>query len=365
MNPKPAPSRAPARLPARSSGAVLALGTALLVTVALLVLGSPSPLRALRAFFWGPFSNRYYFGNMLDTAGLLLIAGLGVSAAFRAGVFNLGGDGQIYICALVSAIVCLAIPGAPAIIGILAATSAAILTGMLLGGLAGLFKYLWDTDELITSFLMSAALVPTVSYLISGPLRNPQSNLLTTVRIAEQFRLLRLLPPSNLNASLFAALLLAPIAFFFLYYTVRGYELRITGLNREFARYGGIAVGAYTIFPMAVSGGLHGLTGAFAVLGTHHAAIGGFTIGLGWNAIAVALIGRNHPLLIIPAALVFAYLEAGSKAAMLHTEFSFELGTIIQAVIFFMITARVVLPQIRRANGEGSTVQTPRTEAGR
>lgn len=365
MTRKQKTSRAPARLPARSSGTILALSTAVVVTVVLLVVGSPSPLRALRAFFWGPFSNRYYFGNMFDTAGLLLVAGLGVSAAFRAGVFNLGGDGQIYICALVTAVVCLAIPEAPAFVGIITAAAAAVLTGMVLGGLAGLFKYLWDTDELITSFLMSAALVPSVSYLIVGPLRNPQSNLLTTVRIAEQFRLLRILPPSDLNVSLLFALLLAPVAFFFLYYTLRGYELRITGLNREFARYGGIAVGAYTVFPMAASGGLHGLTGAFAVLGTHHAAIQGFTIGLGWNAIAVALIGRNHPLLIIPAALVFAYLEAGSKAAMLHTEFSFELGTIIQAVIFFMITARVVLPQMRRGGRRKPAAEIPLTEAGR
>ncbi|TVQ37815.1 MAG: ABC transporter permease [Spirochaetaceae bacterium] len=345
MAEKPAASRTPVR--SRTPGTVIALLAALLVTVVLLVAGSPSPLRALRAFFGGPFSNIYYLGNMLDGAGLLLIAGLGVGLAFRAGVFNLGGDGQIYISGLVAAIVCLAIPEAPAAAGIVLATGSAVLVGALLAGVCGLFKYLWDTDELITSFLISAALVPTVSFLIAGPLRNQQSNLLTTVRIAERFRLLRILPPSNLNLALFAALLLAPAAYFLLYHTVRGYELRITGLNREFARYGGIAVGAYTVVPMAISGGLHGLTGAFAVLGTHHAAIEGFTFGLGWNAIAVALIGRNHPLLLVPAALVFAYMEAGSKAAMLHTEFSFELASIIQAVIFFMITAQVALPRLR------------------
>ncbi len=345
MAEKPAASRAPLR--AQTPETVVALLAALLVTVLLLVFGSPNPARALRAFFLGPFSNRYYFGNMLDGAGLLLIAGLGVSAAFRAGVFNLGGDGQIYIAGLVAAVVCLALPQAPAVFGIVLALVAAVAVGMLLAGVCGLFKYLWGTDELITSFLISAAIVPSVSYLIVGPLRNQQSNLLTTERIAEQFRLLRLLPPSNLNLALLFALLLAPLAHFLLYHTVRGYELRITGLNREFARYGGIAIGAYTAVPMAISGGLHGLSGAFAVLGTHHAAIQGFTIGLGWNAIAVALIGRNHPLLIIPAALVFAYMEAGAKAAMLHTEFSFELGAIIQAVIFFMITAHVALPRLR------------------
>ena len=123
--------------------------------------------------------------------------------------------------------------------------------------------------------------------------------------------------------------------------------MRITGLNREFARYGGIAIAGYTVLPMAASGGLHGLAGAFFVLGTHHAAIEGFTAGLGWNGIAVALIGRNHPLLIVPAALVFAFLESGARVASLQTEFTFELGAIIQAVIFFMITAQIVLPRLR------------------
>ncbi|TVR01985.1 MAG: ABC transporter permease [Spirochaetaceae bacterium] len=347
-------SEQPMTAPRRAAGTLVAVSAAILVTVILLAIGSPNPARALTSFFLGPFSNRFFFGNMIDTFGLLILVGLGVCAAFRAGVFNLGGEGQVYIAALTTAVVALSMPTAPAPIGILAATGAAVLVAALLAGLSGLFRWAWGTDELITSFLISAALVPTVNFLIVGPLRNPDSNLMTTVRVAEQFRFLRLLPPSTLNVSVGAAVLLAVLAHGFLFSTLRGYELRMTGLNREFARYGGVAVGAYTVLPMAVSGGFHGLAGAFFVLGTHHAAIEGFTAGLGWNGIAVALIGRNHPLLIIPAALVFAYLEAGSRVAGLQTEFTFELAAIIQAVIFFLITAEIVLPKLRRAHRERS-----------
>ena len=333
--------------PRRAGGTLIAVSAAIIVTVLLLALASPNPARALTSFFWGPFSNRFFFGNMLDTFGLLILAGLGVCAAFRAGVFNLGGEGQVYIAALTAAMVALSMPDAPAVVGIVLATAAAVVVAGILAGTSGLFRWIWGTDELITSFLISAALVPTVNYLIVGPLRNPESNLMTTVRVSEQFRFLRLLPPSTLNVSLIAAILLALLAHGFLFSTLRGYELRMTGLNREFARYGGVAVGAYTVLPMAASGGFHGLAGAFFVLGTHHAAIEGFTAGLGWNGIAVALIGRNHPLLIIPAALVFAYLEAGARVAGLQTEFTFELAAIIQAVIFFLITAEIVLPRLR------------------
>jgi simple sugar transport system permease protein len=85
------------------------------------------------------------------------------------------------------------------------------------------------------------------------------------------------------------------------------------------------------------------LTGGLVVLGTYHATISGFTGGLGWNAIAVALIARLHPLAAIASALVFSYLEAGAKASVLHTTFTFELGTIIQAVIFLFVTASIVI----------------------
>ena len=324
----------------------IALSAAVIATVVLLIIGSDRPTAALTAFFLGPFSNPYYFGNMLAEAGLLVLTGLGVCLAFRAGVFNLGGEGQTYAAATASAAVVLVMPAAPGGVGIAAAFLVGIAIGGTLGAFSGVFKWLTDTDELITSFLISAAAIPIVDYLIIGPWNDPASNLLTTRRVAEQFRLLRILPPSYLHVGVFGAIALSVFMLFYLFRTVSGYELRLCGLNRDFARYGGVPVGMYIVGPMAASGAFHGLAGTTAVLGIHHAALVGFTGGLGWNGIAVALIARTHPLGVIPAALVFAYLNAGAKAAMLHTTFTFELGTIIQAVIFFLITATNIGPQL-------------------
>ena len=116
--------------------------------------------------------------------------------------------------------------------------------------------------------------------------------------------------------------------------------MRISGLNRRFAEYGGIAVKKHYILPMIISGAMYGAAGSFAALGNFHMGIRGFTQGFGWNGIAVALIAGNNPAFVIPGALIFAYLDAGTQLAMIHSDLSFEFSNLIRAVIFFLITAK-------------------------
>ncbi|TFH05813.1 MAG: ABC transporter permease, partial [Spirochaetales bacterium] len=317
--------------------------------VVLLVAGSETPARALKAFFLAPLQNKYYLGNMLNSMTTLLIAGLGIVVAFRSGLYNLGGEGQIYVSAFVVTVLGLAMPDLPASIGIPVLILAGALSGGLMAGLSGLLRRLWKTPEIITSFLLSAAMVPVIDYLVTGPANDPARNLNATRTLPAQFWLSGMLQPSQLNTGLILALLLAGILFLLMFSTVWGYELRLFGLNERFAEYAGIPPGRYAIGSLAVSGALHGITGAVMILGTYHATISGFTGGVGWNAIAVALVARLHPLGAIPAALLFAYLEAGAKASMLHTEFTIELGTIIQGVVFLFVTASIVRPRIRRS----------------
>ncbi len=310
----------------------------LLLSLLLISLFSADPGESVSQFFFGPFLSPYQFGNMLNTASVLMWTGLGISMAFRAGTFNLGGEGQIYAGALGATLFCLAFPALPGPLGILGAFLTALFLGGLLAAISGLFRRLWGVDELITSFLFSSAIIPVIHYLIAGPLRDPRGFLLSTEKIAGHFRLPLLLLPSKLNISLFFALVAAGLAALWLFSSVKGYELRLCGRNREFARYGGILTGAYILWPMALSGALHGIGGASLVLGTQYMSIQGFTAGFGWNGIAVALIARNNPILVIPSALVFGYLDAAVDTAMLHTDFSFELSWIILAVVFIFIT---------------------------
>ena len=320
--------------------AIAAFATVLVV----IGLTAASPAETFATFMFGPFSNRYALGNFLSMASMLGLTGAGVVIAFRSGVFNLGGEGQVYSAALMTTVLftMTPLPTVPAVI--LAAS-----IPMVIAGLSGWLFHKTGADELITSFLFSAALVPVIDYLIVGPLRDQTSSLLATPAVPESARLMRLLPPSTLSVGLFWTLVTVTLLWFVLHWTLLGYELRIVGYNRRLARYAGIPVGWYTTLPMALSGFLHGLAGVILVLGVHHRSIVGFSGGLGWNGIAVALIARNRPGLIVPAALFFAYLSAGARAAVLQNQTTWELGSLIQGVVFLFVTADLLKRHRRRS----------------
>ena len=329
-------------------GVLLVLGASLLFAAALIFLLSSEPLPAVKYFFTGPFLSRYFFGNMLDAAVPLIFTGLGISLAFKASLFNLGGEGQIYMGALVTTVVCLALPEFNGLAGGLTALAAGSLAAGLLAALSGYLKVKWNVDSMISSFLLSSAVVYGVNFFITGYFKDPSSSLLSTPLIDSRYFLPHLMNPSTLSTSIFFALGGAVIIYFLLYRTRWGYEMTMCGLNPEFARYGGVNVSSYVTMPFFLSGLMHGLGGGFAVLGTYHMSIKGFTSGMGWGGIAVALIAKNNPLGVIPAALFFAYLNAGSKAAMLHTDVTFEVAAVVEAFVFFFITSEVIFSFIRR-----------------
>lgn len=330
------------RVLGRLTGTVLTLAIVLLLTVIILLIFSPDIEASLYYFFLGPFSNRLAVGNMLNAFTLLTFSGLAISIAFRADVFNLGGEGQIYAGALSATILLLRFPQLGTVGGLLLGSSAAMVAGGLIASLSGVLKNRWNVDELISSFLLSNGIIHIIDYLITGPLADKNSYLLTTGTIEEEYHLLKFLVPSNLNISLFGALSVALLLFFLLFYTKQGYELRICGMNREFARYGGLNTAFYTTIPLFISGALMGLAGSSAVMGVHHSTIKGFYSGIGWNGIAVALIAGTNPLAVIPSAFIFAYLNQAADTAMLKADFPFELGGLIQAVVFLLISSRIL-----------------------
>ncbi len=253
----------------------------------------------------------------------------------------------MYSGALASTVVCLAFPhGNGYAVGLAAVAAGAALSGAI-AGLSGWVRMKWNADEMISSFLLSAAVVLVVNYFITGPLDDPNNNLLQTYAIGAQYGLARVFPPSRLNVSAVFALLAAALVYLFMFKASAGYEMRLCGLNREFARYGGINVKGYLVLPMILSGALHGLAGSLAVLGTYGTLIKGFSAGMGWNGIAVALIARNNPLGVIPAAALFAYLDAGARSAMLYSDVTSEIAVIAQSFIFYLVTAQALYGFLR------------------
>lgn len=343
-------------LAASAFGLAVTLVVSFILTIALLFILSKDPGKTIYYFFVGPFMNIYYFGNMLNDAVPVVFAGLGIIIAFKSSMFNLGGDGQIYAGTLVVTAVCVALPNTNGYLGGVLSIAAAMAVAGILAGISGFLKMKWGTNELISSFMISGATVLIVNYFVTGPMDDPVNSLLATCKVGDQYCLMRILRPSKLNFSAGLAILTTGVVYFFMYHTRWGYEMRMSGQNREFARYGGINISSYMVLAMVLSGALQGLAGGMVVLGTHHMVLKEFTLGVGWKGIAVALVARNHPLGAIPAAILFAYLAAGANAATLHSDVTYEISAIVQSIIFYLVTAQAFYAFINRRKKEKNAV---------
>jgi simple sugar transport system permease protein len=311
------------------------LGAALLIPVAFILFVSDKPAETLKVFFIGPWSNPWFLGNTLDSMALLLTASLGAVVAFRGGCFNLGGEGQIYLGGCAAAAVLLWALPIPGPLLLFFAALAAAAAGGAMGGISGLFRKQLGANELITSFLIATAIRAPANYIVSV-LHDPEENLLATKKIAGERLLLKILPPSALSVSIIIAVFLVILFYLFLHRTTLGYRFRISGAAPDLALFSGIAAEKRFFPAMAVSGGLSGIAGFFAVAGTYGICYQEFPAGLGWNAIAMALIAGNEPLLLFPAVFVFSALKAGSDAAMLQAGFGFETAAFIQAAVLLL-----------------------------
>jgi len=320
---------------------LIIFAVSLLLIVLLVLIFSDTPLKTLFFFLIGPCINLFSFGNMLNAATPLIIGALAVTIAMKAGSLNLGGEGQVYFGAFITTITALALSHLGATGAIIAVILGSLCSGVL-GAFCGFCKAKWNTNELITTFLLSCAVIPIVNYLITGPFMDPQTSLLSTRKITENMRLPLILKPSNLSAGFLIALAFAPVIHFFLRKSKMGYEFRMAGINELFARYTGINTKLNTVVSMGLSGFLYGFAGGIAVLGTYHAAIKEFSAGLGWSGLTVALIAGFSPLMAIPCAVFLAWINSGARIAMQNTGLTYEISLIVQSVIFLLSTSLLI-----------------------
>lgn len=293
-------------------------------------------IRAVFDFFISPFSSVFFFGSMLSSMSLLLIGSLGASSALISGNFNLGGEGQVYLGGLITAII---LSSLDVFFAPLIAILFVLIASALLSFIPIMLKIYRGASELLTSFLLSAALIPLIDWLIAIPLRNKSQNLLATKPILKRFEMMQILPPSSLSLAFFFSIIIALIAWRILYRTKEGELFRISGKAEEFALYAGFKTKRYNIIAMSLSGAFHGLVGYLAVVSIHHTCHSGFYLGLGWNALSVALIAKSHPLLLILSSFVLSYLYSASDYAVLFYSMPFNASFLIQGIVLFAIAA--------------------------
>ena len=280
----------------------------------------------------------FFIGTVLNLASLYMIAGVGCGILKRCGEYNLGGEGQIYFSGFFCAILLQHFQNFPPFL----AVSLCLIICFILTSLITLFsaflKDKFNADFLFTSFIISSAIIPLINGLITGKFRGTTGNLLATEFIKESFRFTQILPPSKLNISFFAIILIPIIAGLFLFRTKLGREICLCGVSKEFALYAGINQKKTFYIASLLSGGFHGICGVIAICGTYYTCHLGFHASLGWNALSACLIAFANPFLIIPSSIFLALIITSANNFALYNNFNFDMSGIIQAVIMFVIS---------------------------
>jgi general nucleoside transport system permease protein len=278
-----------------------------------------------------------------------IFAGLAVALGFRAGLFNIGVEGQLFIGAIFAAYVGYAVTGLPAIIHIPLALLAGVVGGGLWGFIPGWLKAKTGGHEVINTIMMNFIAFRLSDWLLSGPMMRPDSFNPVSPTIAPTAVLPRFFEsPIRFHLGFFIALAVAWLVYWFLFKTKWGFFLRTVGANPHAARYAGMNVLSGIIIAMTMSGGLAGLAGANEVLGVNYNLAMAFSSGYGFDSIALALLGKSHPVGVVLAALLFGTLRNGAVRMQLSAGIPVDIISVFQALILAFIAAPAIIRTIYR-----------------
>jgi len=351
---------------------LIAVTFALLVGGIVILLIGEDPIFVYKTLFSNAIGNRDGWGNVLFRATPLIFTGLTVAFAFRCGLFNIGGEGQMYIGTFLATWVGFTFTNLPAFILLPLCILTAAAGGALWAAVPGILKAKTGVHEVIVTIMMNWIASSLTFFLVLKFKAAPTEAMVAagvkqmiphTSEIAQAARLPRLYPIlqslnidfpayNQVNVSFFIAIGVAILAYYILWKTNLGYEIRAVGYSPLAAEYGGISVGRNIILAMMISGAFAGLVGTNEVMGFKYRWRQELFTGLGFNGIAVALLGKNHPLGVVLAAILFGILNYGGAIVNIYTEGRIprELIMVLQAVIviFVVISDEVVKRLIRQ-----------------
>jgi general nucleoside transport system permease protein len=324
--------------------------------------GSPDlllPLQAYANLLEGAFGSVRGITFTILAATPLILGGMAVGLGFKAGLFNIGAQGQFLMGALGAAAVGAWVAAEPAIVAIPAAVAAGALAGAAWGFIPGALKAWTGAHEVVTTIMLNFIASIFIGYLITGPLEAPGFSFSRTGPIGNAAY-----PTffgTAIHLGVFIAFALVPAVWWLLWRSTLGFEIRTVGANPDAARYAGMRPAFLTILTLSLCGLLAGLAGAGQILGITGFMTASYGTSIGFDAISVALLGRAHPVGIMLAALLFGAMRAGSGLMQIEAGIPVEIIDIIQASILFFLAADVLIRRvlrIRAAGGEPSELQT-------
>jgi general nucleoside transport system permease protein len=320
----------------------LAVAVAVLIGGVLVLAVGENPLTVYASLFRGAF-DRFGLPSTLSRAVPIVGAGLAAAVAFRAGFITLGVEGQMVLGGLSAALTTIALADA----GVLAlglGVAAAIVVGAAFASLAAWFEVRFGVPILISTLLMNYPAVYFASYLVSGPLGEPVGGLSQTAQVPGATRFGELATGTRLNVGALIILALLVCLTVVMNRAWVGYEIRMTGLNPRFARYGGISSNRICYKVMLASGAIAGLVGSILTLGIHYRYIDGSITGplYAWIGVMAALLAGSNPVGVLAAGVFFAALQTGALEVERTTDVARELSLVLQSVIIILVACRWV-----------------------
>jgi simple sugar transport system permease protein len=319
------------------------LGTALIVVFGVgsiaMLLAHVSPLDGFYALFDGAFGTTSEFAETLVSATALLFPALGVALAFRAGLFNIGAEGQLVLGGLAAGVIGVFVPGPP-VVSIVATLLAGAIAGGFWGGIAGFLKSRFGANEVIATLMLNVVAALLATYAVNGPLHFASANEGETPLLAKTAWLPTIVSDTRLTISIVIALLLALALRFVFNRTIFGFELRAAGEAPEAARRAGVDLRRIALQAMTYSGAIAGLGGATLVTGVLHRFNTGLSPGYGFVAIAVALVGNLEPVWIAVAAFAFGILQNGALSMQAEANVPRDIVNVLEGLVIIALAGR-------------------------
>jgi len=340
----------------------IAVALAVLVGAGIMMITGHDPIQSYTALINGALGKPRAVGNTLAKTITLCLTGLAMSLAAKAGVFNVGGEGQLFLGAMAAAVVGARVEG-PVWLVVALSLLAAMAAGGLYALLPGWLKVKWKVDEVITTIMLNSVAIYFCSYLANGPLKTAERGIATgTDSIMKEAAFTPLIKLSNLTSGAFYAAVVVLIVWYIMTRSSVGFEMKLTGENDTFARYGGISTGKLMLWSMVFSGAICGMVGMLEVFGLHKRFITTVSNEFYFDGMLVAMIMRYNPFGVVLMSFFFAILSIGGKSMELSAGVPSELILIVQSIIIFFMAAE---SGIRTAIGNWTSVRKARLRAGK
>lgn len=304
------------------------------------------PAKAFSVLIKGAVGSPKSIAETLVKTSPLIFTGLSYALCSRCGLTNIGMEGQLYIGALCSTAAGVYITGLPAVLHIPVTLLAAFIGAGLWGGIAGLLKVKFGASEIITTVMLNTIATNLIAYMVTGPMVEPPGLNAQTSPLLDSARLPKLIPGTRAHLGFVIGLLFILAFYIFLWKSKKGYEVRVSGLNKQAAVYSGVNINKNILIIMVLAGGIAGLAGANEIMGVQGRLVPSVSPGFGFDGIAVALIGANSPAGVLLGALLFGMIRAGGNSMQMMCGVPTAIVKVMQAIVILAVVASNVLNEV-------------------